>query len=82
MCEQPPLYKEDVAYFDKNLSHIDHALDIEEPKTEQQCSTPGYCLKLPGKKLNLTALLYAKKFRNHNYKSGALAAFRELEKKD
>ena len=30
-------------------------------------------------KLNLTALLYAKTFRNHGYKTGALAAFNELE---
>ena len=43
-------------------------------------STPGYCLKLPGKRLNLSALLYAKKFRSHGYKSGAITAFKELEK--
>ena len=30
-------------------------------------------------KLDLTALNYAKKFRNHGYKNGALAAFTELE---
>ena len=41
--------------------------------------TSSYCLKLPGKNLHLTALLYAKKFRNHGYKTGALSAFRELE---
>lgn len=35
----------------------------------------AHCLKLPGKKLNLTALLYAKKFRSHGYKTGAQAAF-------
>lgn len=34
---------------------------------------------MPGKKLNLTALLYAKKFRYHGYKTGALTAFAELE---
>ncbi len=42
-------------------------------------STPTHCLKLPGRRLNLTALLYAKRFRYHGYKSGALAAFSELE---
>jgi len=36
-------------------------------------------LKLPGKQLNLSALLYAKKFRAYGYKSGALNAFKELE---
>ena len=42
-------------------------------------NTPGYCLKLPGKQLNLSALLYAKKFRAYGYKSGAVDAFKELE---
>ena len=28
---------------------------------------------------NLTALLYAKKFRAHGYKAGAMAAFTQLE---
>lgn len=42
-------------------------------------STPAFCLKLPGRRLNLTALLYAKRFRDHGYKTGALAAFNELE---
>ena len=49
----------------------------EEP--QETCSTPAHCLRLPGRKLNLTALLYAKRFRNHGYKKGALVAFRELE---
>ena len=42
-------------------------------------STPAFCLKLPGRRLNLTALLYAKRFRDHGYKTGALAAFNQLE---
>lgn len=42
-------------------------------------STATHCLRLPGKYLNLTALLYAKKFRFHGYKQGALSAFKELE---
>ena len=49
----------------------------EEP--QETCSTPAHCLRLPGRKLNLTALLYAKRFHNHGYKKGALAAFYELE---
>lgn len=43
-------------------------------------STAAHCLKLPGKILDLTALLYKKKFRAHGYKSGAQAAFERLEK--
>ena len=38
----------------------------------------AHCLKLPGRKLNLTALLYAKKFRAYGYKTGAQAAFEKL----
>ena len=38
----------------------------------------AHCLRLPGKKLNLTALLYAKKFRAYGYKAGAQAAFERL----
>jgi hypothetical protein len=41
-------------------------------------SAAAHCLKLPGKQLNLTALLYAKKFRAHGYKTGAQAAFDRL----
>lgn len=42
-------------------------------------SAAAHCLKLPGKQLNLTALLYyAKKFRAHGYKTGAQAAFERL----
>ena len=44
--------------------------ETEDP--HESVNTPGYCLKLPGKNLNLTALLYAKKFRYHGYKTGAL----------
>ena len=39
----------------------------------------AHCLKLHGRQLNLTALLYAKKFRAHGYKSGAQAAFEQLQ---
>lgn len=42
-------------------------------------NTPGLCLRLPGQFLNLTALLYAKRFRDHGYKKGAQAAFKQLE---
>ena len=51
--------------------------ETEDP--HESVNTPGYCLKLPGKNLNLTALLYAKKFRYHGYKTGALMVFGELE---
>ena len=51
--------------------------ETEDP--HESVNTPGYCLKLPGKNLNLTALLYAKKFRYHGYKTGALTAFGKLE---
>ena len=40
----------------------------------------AHALKLPGRRLNLTALTYAKKFRNYGWKEGALQAFKELEK--
>ena len=43
-------------------------------------SAAAHCLKLPGKQLNLTALLYTKKFRAHEYKTGAQAAFERLVK--
>ena len=59
---------------------IDIGLTETSSEGTSECSTPGYCLKLPGKRLNLSALLYAKKFRAHGYKSGAIAAFKELEK--
>lgn len=45
-------------------------------------STEAHCLKLPGKWLDLTALLYAKKFRSHGYKKGAEAAFEKLKEED
>ena len=42
-------------------------------------SLAAYCLQLPGKKLHLSALLTAKKFRGRGNKTAALAAMRELE---
>ena len=42
-------------------------------------SLAAYCLLLPGKKLNLSALLAAKTFRGQGNKVAALEAFRELE---
>lgn len=41
-------------------------------------SAAAHCLKLPGKQLNLMALLYAKTFRAHGYKTGSQAAFERL----
>ena len=37
-----------------------------------------YCLLLPGRKLHLSALLTAKKFRGKGNKDGAVSAFREI----
>ena len=42
-------------------------------------SLAAYCLQLPGKQLQLSALLAAKKFWGRGNKGAALAAFRELE---
>ena len=43
-------------------------------------STPAHCLRLPGRILDLKALLKKKKFQEpHGYKKGAVAAFSELE---
>lgn len=43
-------------------------------------SVAAFCLLLPGKVLNLSALLQAKKFRGRGNKEGAVAAFEELQK--
>ena len=43
-------------------------------------SVAAYCLLLPGKVLNLSALLQAKKFRGKGNKEGAVAALEELHK--
>lgn len=40
----------------------------------------AHTLRLPGKKLYLTPLLKAKKFRNFGYRAGAMSAFEELQK--
>lgn len=42
-------------------------------------ATAAFCLTLPGKKLHLTPLLAAKKFRARGNKEGALRAFYQLE---
>ena len=47
--------------------------------TTSEIGAPGYTLKLAGKRLNLSALLYDKKFRDYEYNSGGVAAFKELE---
>ena len=43
-------------------------------------SVAAFCLLLPGKVLNLSTLLQAKKFRGKGNKEGAVAAFEELHK--
>lgn len=62
-------------------AHFTHAgiFEVSPVDTADTSTTPAYCLRLPGRRLNLTALLYAKRFRDHGYKTGALAAFNELE---
>ena len=42
-------------------------------------STEAFCLTLPGRILNITALNYAKKFRNRGNKGGALQVLERLE---
>jgi len=42
-------------------------------------STEAFCLTLPGRILNVTALNYAKKFRNRGNKDVALQALKRLE---
>ena len=51
----------------------------QQVDVEANHSAAGYALKLPGKRLNLSALLYAKRFQAYGYKVGRLAAFRELQ---
>ena len=48
-------------------------------EADEQDTTAGYCLTLPGKKLYLTPLLAMKKFRKKGNKDGALKAFYQLE---
>ena len=40
----------------------------------------SHTLLIDGKLLDLTALGYAKKFRDHGYTKGGLAAFQEIER--
>ena len=54
------------------------AIEEKEQPTEVKGSI-SHTLKLSGKRLYLTPLLKAKKFRNHGYKAGALAIFDELQ---
>ena len=55
-------------------------LNLSSNLTDANTSTPAHCLHLPGKRLDLKALLKKKKFREpHGYKKGALLAFSELE---
>lgn len=59
----------------KEQASLDSSVVLK--KTEQ--SIEAYCLLLPGKSLNLSELLHAKKFRGRGNKDGALLAFRQLE---
>ena len=64
------------------LSKIDEVASMEELDAPKEGGEGGaaHALKLLGKRLDLTALTYAKKFRHFGWKSGALKAFQELEK--
>jgi len=54
---------------------------VETPPTSDTIlSASAYCLLLPIKSLNLSALLTLKKFCGKGNKKGALAAFKELDK--
>ena len=46
---------------------------------DQVRANASLCLTLPGRKLNLSALLTLRKFRKRGDKEGALAGFRALE---
>ena len=65
--------KSSIGLTEPNISDSNHST-----KTQSD-GAPGHCLTLPGKKLNLTALLYAKKLRAHGYRKGGIKAFKELE---
>ena len=56
------------------------AINFVQLCCQQTAFMAGRCdITLPGKKLNLTALLYAKKLRAHGYRKGGIKAFKELE---
>lgn len=54
------------------------ANEAMQPLSDTQ-NAAAHCLKLPGKRLHLTPLNNAKRFRNFGYKKGALKAFEELQ---
>ena len=47
---------------------------------EETIANAAYCLLLPGKTLDLSALLVAKKFRYRGNKEGAISVLKLLEK--
>lgn len=62
-----------------SLQTYTYHIFVEEHPGPSHRSLAAYCLQLPGKKLHLSALLAAKKFRGRGNKCAALNAFRELE---
>ena len=54
--------------------------DGADEVTVDSSSATAHSLRLPGRKLYLTPLLKAKKYRNFGNKQGALAAWEELER--
>ena len=63
-----------LALYQQNILKGAKVSETEQPPSDTQ-SAAAHCLKLPGKKLYLTPLNNAKRFRNFGYKKGALKAF-------
>ena len=61
------------------LPHLQLAIEEKSEEPSELRGVAAHTLKLPGKRLYLTPLLKAKKFRQYGYKTGALAAFDELQ---
>ena len=64
---------------------INNVLNIDDGETfdstdEETILNAAYCLLFPGKCLDLSALLVAKKFRHRGNKEGAVSALKLLEK--
>ena len=57
-------------------------LDDTETTDKEAINNAAYCLTLPGRSLDLSALLVAKKFRYRGNKEGAISALKLLERDD
>ena len=61
------------------IAHSQLAIEDKSEEPSEIRGVAAHTLKLPGKRLYLTPLLKAKKIRQYGYKTGALAAFDELQ---